>query len=279
MSNFLKKVFSVNNKGNHKVVKLFGLKAKFKRKKIAKTIKIKNNSIFEETLKIKTNPIFEDNYIYYNDERIFSLDEIENVKLNISGCGHIIKLNAFLGRGTLNIIINGKDNTFVFGKNNTINQTIYSVYSTAPGKIPVNSMINIGSGNIFNGSLVVLAPFDSGKKVEIGNNNLFAGNINIKGGSEHLVFDISTKIQLNKEENIILKDNIWICENVTILNKTKISSNSVVALSSIVNSSFDKENVLIAGSPARIKKENIMWHIAVDDSYLKTQNHLEIVSD
>ena len=39
----------------------------------------------------------------------------------------------------------------------------------------------------------------------------------------------------------------------------KISRNSVVAYGSLVTKKFEQENVLLAGIPAKIVKENIYW--------------------
>jgi len=63
----------------------------------------------------------------------------------------------------------------------------------------------------------------------------------------------------NKLENIDIGNNVWIgCRN-TILKGSRIKDNSVIGANSLINKEFEKENVLIAGNPAKIVRENIRW--------------------
>ena len=43
------------------------------------------------------------------------------------------------------------------------------------------------------------------------------------------------------------------------LKDVTIPPNSIVGADSLVNKSFDRENIIIAGTPAKIVKENINW--------------------
>ena len=52
---------------------------------------------------------------------------------------------------------------------------------------------------------------------------------------------------------------MWIGAEVTLLKGTFISKNSIVGYGSLVTRRYDKENVVIAGKPARIIKENVYW--------------------
>jgi len=40
---------------------------------------------------------------------------------------------------------------------------------------------------------------------------------------------------------------------------TKIRNNCVVGANSLLNKKYDYENVVIAGNPAKVVKENIVW--------------------
>ena len=57
------------------------------------------------------------------------------------------------------------------------------------------------------------------------------------------------------------------CKNITILKNTKIPSNSVVAQGSTVTKKFDTENIIIAGNPAKIVKENTIWDRKKPEEY------------
>ena len=56
---------------------------------------------------------------------------------------------------------------------------------------------------------------------------------------------------------VTIGDNVWIGARSTILKGTAIANGCIIGASSLVNKSFEKENSLIAGNPARIVKENI----------------------
>ncbi len=59
---------------------------------------------------------------------------------------------------------------------------------------------------------------------------------------------------------VTLKDNVWLPWRIFILPNVEIGENSIVGANSLVNKSFEK-NVLIAGNPAKILKENISVEI------------------
>jgi acetyltransferase-like isoleucine patch superfamily enzyme len=217
--------------------------------------------------------IFKDNFIYMNGVRIYKSPK--NVEFDIKGINNTCLLNKFIGHGKLKIRMDGNNCLFEMGKGNRINNGFDIAFPTSGFKIPEKSKIIIGNDNFINGYVSILVPMHEDKYVKIGNNNLFAGNICIRGISEHLIYDIKTKKRLNDEKNIIIGDKIWICSSVRVLNKARIPSNSVIAKNSIVNKAFEQENVLLAGAPAQIKKEGIMWHIGVDNSYLYTDNPLK----
>ena len=76
---------------------------------------------------------------------------------------------------------------------------------------------------------------------------------------------------LAKNFNQPAPNNVWVCDSVVFLPKTVIKGNTVIAEHSLVNKEFKKENILIAGIPAVIKKNNIMWHIDLNDSYKQSE--------
>lgn len=272
---FLSGLFSINNeyKSNsdgiyltkYKVISIFGGIGGGAR------IKIKSH--------LKTDKVFIDNKVFFNSKRVYNLGKNKNIVLNITGKNNVIKLNKILGLGKLVIELpNVEGSSIQIGRNNHIGRTLTLVAHNTPKKKSKGGIF-IDSNNIFNGHCTIVAPTDENKMVKIGSCNLFATDINIIGAQDHLVFDINTKRVLNVEGNLEIGDKIWIGKCVTILSKAKIPSNSVVAMNSIVTKKFDKTNILLAGIPASIKKENIFWNINNDDSYLYTDNPLLFYSN
>jgi len=58
--------------------------------------------------------------------------------------------------------------------------------------------------------------------------------------------------------NVYVGNRVWVGARSTLLKKTNIDDNSVVAAGSVVNRTFP-QSVLIAGNPAQIKKYDIIW--------------------
>lgn len=61
-----------------------------------------------------------------------------------------------------------------------------------------------------------------------------------------------------KTEGVIIHDNVWIGTRVTILSGVEVGRGSVIAAGSVVTKSVP-ENVVVAGNPAKVIKENIEW--------------------
>ena len=94
-------------------------------------------------------------------------------------------------------------------------------------------------------------------KIIIGNNVLMGSNILIEDHSHGNTFDYSkprTQLPLVSNGEIIIGDNVWICDNAVILGGAHIGNNCVIAANSVVNKSFP-DNCLIGGIPAKIIKK------------------------
>lgn len=97
-------------------------------------------------------------------------------------------------------------------------------------------------------------------KVVIGKNCLFSYGINLRVSDGHTLYQLNNNEIINKpKEGIIIGDHVWIGMKATVLKDVTIPPNSIVGADSLVNKSFDRENIIIAGTPAKIVKENINW--------------------
>lgn len=64
---------------------------------------------------------------------------------------------------------------------------------------------------------------------------------------------------LNGNQDVFIGEHVWICRRVLIGKGVSIGSDSVVGAGSIVTKAFPKNRLLIAGNPAVVKKQNILW--------------------
>lgn len=91
-----------------------------------------------------------------------------------------------------------------------------------------------------------------------GDDVLFGWNIKVRDTDGHKVLTDGVSNAFMKKIDIC--NHVWVAADTTILKGTYVNDNCIIACGSIVcGSKFETKNCLIAGIPARIKKEKIEW--------------------
>lgn len=93
-----------------------------------------------------------------------------------------------------------------------------------------------------------------GEGIEIGDNVLVGTAVTVMDSDFH---DIEPSRRLTgtpKTGKVVIADNVWIGDRVTILKGTTIGKNSVVAAGAVVSGAFPA-NVVIGGVPAKVIRE------------------------
>lgn len=114
-------------------------------------------------------------------------------------------------------------------------------------------MVSIGSECGISGSTIYAM-----KEIAIGNNVLIGGNCKIIDNDFHPLHAsqrINQKVEDIRKRPIVIGDGCFIGANSIILKGTTLGKNCVVGAGSVVSGSFP-DNVIIAGNPAKIIKEN-----------------------
>jgi Acetyltransferase (isoleucine patch superfamily) len=124
------------------------------------------------------------------------------------------------------------------------------------------SRIDIGEkGLIVIGDNTSINPFTRlliQHKLVIGSNCLISWNCQILDEDFHTI-DYPDK-KNGQSPAIIIGDHVWIGSNTSIYKGVEIGDGCVIAANSVVKTSFPGNNLLIAGNPARVVKENVTWH-------------------
>lgn len=218
---------------------------------------------------IKSNPIL---YRYIKAYRKGHLFEKKLAK-SVKGKGNEIKIhpsNLFVNSridivGNNNIIHideNGffKNTTFyIRGSNNHIILSSLIQFNRG-GSLWVEDRdcsIKIDSATTFEDAHIAVTEPNS--KVYIGSDCMFANAIEIRTGDSHSIIDTTTGKRINKAQDVIIKNHVWVGAHVSILKGSLISSNSIVATRGLVTRAFDKPGILIAGIPAKEVRGNINW--------------------
>lgn len=117
--------------------------------------------------------------------------------------------------------------------------------------------INIGKWTTFEAVHIVASEEKS--KVIIGEDCMFAYDIDIRSGDSHSILNTTTMKRINHSKDIWIDNKVWVTPHVSILKGVRIQENSVVATRSVVTKAFLKKWILIWGAPAKVLKENIEW--------------------
>lgn len=146
------------------------------------------------------------------------------------GLGNLI-LNYF-------VKISRKNNNYKFSLH-------YTSQITCPEKIEFEDDITTLVSFAVSGSCY----FQANNGIKLGKNCLIAPGVKIIS-SNH---DYMTK-NIVLEKPISIGNNVWIGTNVVILPGVTIGNNVTIGAGSVVTKSFEKDNIVIAGNPAKIIK-------------------------
>ena len=164
-----------------------------------------------------------------------------------------------------------KINTFMmrigFGGSETVPASSGGRISIASGKMLLRGRACFAAGSTLDcsGNLTIGRMFSTNKnafiscskEITIGNEVMLGWNVNIYDASGHTVY--RNGIPHNSQGAITIGDHVWLCSESHLLKGARIGNGSIVAWRSTVTKDLSKDNVLITGSPAFIKQENISW--------------------
>lgn len=161
--------------------------------------------------------------------------------------GNLIDFSANFYCNSLKIVIKGHNNKLIFGDDVKFTGHILIVGS--------NRIVEIGKNTTAQGVYILSRDED----VSIGSDCMFSREIEIRSTDVHKIYDINTGERLNPAKKIMIGDHVWIAVRVIISKGSVIPSGCVVGASSFVNKEFTIPNSIIAGTPAKVVKQNIRW--------------------
>jgi acetyltransferase-like isoleucine patch superfamily enzyme len=139
-----------------------------------------------------------------------------------------------------------------------------SCYAGCSFSIGLNGRVTVGDFTLLNGALIMAE-----EKIEIGSYCLVSWNVGIADSDFHPLDPAQRLIDAQaiapyfkdrpprpklKTLPVIIRDNVWIGMNATILKGVTIGENSVVAAGSVVTKSVEP-NTVVAGNPAIVVKK------------------------
>lgn len=94
--------------------------------------------------------------------------------------------------------------------------------------------------------------------VSIGRDCMFAREIELNQSDQHHIFDLDTLKRINHPRDVVIGDHVWVGRRALLLAGVSIGSGSVVGAAAVTSGAF-ASNVVLAGSPARVLRERVVW--------------------
>lgn len=171
------------------------------------------------------------------------------MKVQIRGNNNIINFQSNCLVGEISIFIYGNNNKITIAENCVVKAGVFWIEDNNC-EIFIDSKTTIES--------VDFGVSENNSKVYIGKDCMLSSGIKFKTGDSHSIIDSDKNFRINPAGNIYIGNHVWIGQEAIVLKNTKIGDNCVIGIRSIVTKDFG-ENLLIAGMPAKIIKENINW--------------------
>lgn len=96
--------------------------------------------------------------------------------------------------------------------------------------------------------------------ITVRKNCLFSKRVSLRAASGHSIIDLGNKMNTVSAhiQHIEIREHVWIAQSVVVLAGVVIGGDCVVGAGSLVTKSC-QNNCVIAGNPAKVVRENIIW--------------------
>jgi len=171
----------------------------------------------------------------------------KSASIDLKGTGTCFKFATSSKVDNLSITDYGGNNSFEIGSKSKLTGTI---------KVGKGCKLSIGDGFTATGGLKL--HLSEGCGIYIGNDCMLGVNVSIYNHDYHPIFSATTGQRLNRSKDVVIKDHVWLANNVTVLKGSLINSGSVIGIDSTVIGEI-KPNSIAVGNPAKVVKEDIIW--------------------
>lgn len=180
------------------------------------------------------------------------------------GEGVIVPNNPRIAPNFNRISMGGEDCSITIKNNCTIGLNIVSGFQNAckDWHLECGEKTQIGG--------VAMLPY-SPCKVTIGAHSQLSWNVLIGCGS-HALIDESGNCT-NVCQGVEVGDHVWIGTGVVIPGTVKIPNGCIVGSNAVVTKSFEEENCILGGIPAKVIKRNVKWINEWPIMYLRGMEH------
>jgi len=197
--------------------------------------------------------------------------ERKGIRRSICGKGNIFRAEG-ASFSNMELDILGDNNSIVIGAGSRFNNVRFRVRGSGH-RIEFGPNCKISRGGVIwleddnctllvgrNTSMVdvTIAVTEPGSAATIGEDCMFANDIDIRTGDSHSIIDPVSGRRLNYAANVVIGNHVWIAPHGVILKGVHIEENSVVATGAVVTKSGGS-GVILGGNPAIEIRSGISW--------------------
>jgi len=184
-------------------------------------------------------------------ENIFMADgaSLSGVHVDIIGDNNRISIGPGCMLSNVHFRIRGSGHQIEFGENCRVSRGAVLWFEDHQG------VLRVGSGTTM---VEVHIAVTENSKVIIGEDCMFANDIDIRTGDSHSVIDTQTGERLNYAGVVVISRHVWIAPHTVILKGVSIGENSIIATGAVVTKSCES-GVIMGGNPAKVIKTGISW--------------------
>lgn len=162
-----------------------------------------------------------------------------------------IKINGEFGIGAFWDMVTNRETIFIAKKaSKLIVNGKFTIYNGCSVSIQENATLEIGSGVMNSDSIIMCF-----KHITIGTGVIIAEQVMIRDSDNHSIMYEGYE----RAKPITIGNHVWIGMRATILKGVAIGNGAIIAAGALVTKNVPPR-CLVGGVPARIIKENVIWH-------------------
>ncbi len=178
-------------------------------------------------------------------------EEIPGLNITIKGENNTIRLELPINATNSSIEI-GNDNVYIDIGTTTCFSNTYIRCCFGKGQ-----KVKIGKDTTTYGMNIIC---DANSSCYIGEDCMFSNSIRIWCSDDHSILDTNSGEILNSAPTLVyIGKHVWVGEGARITKKARIHNNSIIGGGTVAYKDYKDENVIIAGNPGKIVRNNITW--------------------
>lgn len=175
---------------------------------------------------------------------------VRNIRFSISGRGNRVVIGPWTLVDDLHLVIQGSNNVIHLGEDVRVLNSVFHIEDDG-------SRIEVGDGSIL--KLMAIGMTEPNSTVKMGKDCMIAPGVDIRNGDSHAIYDGDTRQRINRAQDMIIGDRVWVGVRAMLLKGTQIADGCIVGAASVVAKPLTEARALYVGTPPRLVRSNIYW--------------------